>query len=255
MAFCILCGGFTKKKIGHTPSDKVRNLNFVNFGHGSQGLRIELNGTAETGGRWRGGQGNQCSVEFNIVCRWHPTISARDQEWMEEIVRAVFGKRKLDELTMKDFQAAFANVLAGVDPDPSKRTPAGCVSRYQSRRGPPNPGTPIRRTKRGRDGRFSDHDLATILQEATESPAGAFHARGTPGALRVIEMFGIMQARQWGVCPMNEFRQFLLGLDSTVQNVRGMEFRCEHCGYVSSFEMVLENGTKNRGSPSIWPYR
>jgi hypothetical protein len=45
LAFCTLCGGFTKKKFGHALSDKVRNLNFVNFGHGSQGLRIELNGT------------------------------------------------------------------------------------------------------------------------------------------------------------------------------------------------------------------
>ncbi|KAJ6589604.1 heme peroxidase [Mycena capillaripes] len=141
------------------------------------------------------GQGNQCSVEFNILCRaslfniWHPTISAREQEWTEEIFRTVFGKRPLDELTLRDFQAAFANVLAGVDPDPSKRTFGGI--------------------KRGEDGKFSDHDLATILQDATESPAGAFRARGTPGALRVLEVFSIIQARQWNVCTMNEFRQFL----------------------------------------------
>jgi linoleate 10R-lipoxygenase len=47
------------------------------------------------------------------------------------------------------------------------------------------------------------------LQDATESPAGAFRARGTPGALRIIEMQGIAQARKWGVCTMNEFRKFL----------------------------------------------
>jgi hypothetical protein len=27
--------------------------------------------------------------------------------------------------------------------------------------------------------------------------------------LRVVEILGIMQARQWGVCTMNEFRHFL----------------------------------------------
>jgi hypothetical protein len=47
------------------------------------------------------------------------------------------------------------------------------------------------------------------LLDATESPAGAYRARGTPGVLRVIEIMGILQARQWGVCTMNEFRQFL----------------------------------------------
>jgi hypothetical protein len=27
--------------------------------------------------------------------------------------------------------------------------------------------------------------------------------------LRVVEILGMVQARQWGVCTMNEFRQFL----------------------------------------------
>lgn len=65
------------------------------------------------------------------------------------------------------------------------------------------------RLKRSADGKFSDDDLATILQDATESPAGAFRARGIPGVLRLVEMLGIVQARQWGVCTLNEFRQYL----------------------------------------------
>ncbi|KAJ7364547.1 heme peroxidase, partial [Mycena albidolilacea] len=91
--------------------------------------------------------------------------------------------------------------------------------------------------KRGKDGRFSDHDLATIVQEATESPASAFRARGTPGALRAVEMFGIMQTRQWGVCTMNEFQQFSLGLK---------RFRTfEEWNSDVSIAVLLENGTKN----------
>ena len=78
---------------------------------------------------------------------------------------------------------------ATVETDPAKRTFAGL--------------------QRGPDGRFADADLARILQDATEQAAGAFRARGSPAALRVVEMLGMAQARGWGVCTMNEFRAFL----------------------------------------------
>ena len=65
------------------------------------------------------------------------------------------------------------------------------------------------RLKRGPDGKFSDDDLADILNTATENPAGAFRGRGTPGVLRLVEIMGIEQSRAWGVCTMNEFRKFL----------------------------------------------
>ncbi len=63
--------------------------------------------------------------------------------------------------------------------------------------------------KRGPDGTFSDDDLARVLQDATESVAGAYRARGTPAALRIVEILGMEQGRRWGVCSMNEFRKFL----------------------------------------------
>ena len=57
--------------------------------------------------------------------------------------------------------------------------------------------------------KFDDDDLARVLQDATEHTAGAFRAQGTPEILRLIEVMGIEQGRQWGVCTMNEFRNFL----------------------------------------------
>ena len=47
------------------------------------------------------------------------------------------------------------------------------------------------------------------MQNATEHPANTFGGQGTPACLRVIEIMGIQQARQWGVCTMNEFRKYL----------------------------------------------
>jgi hypothetical protein len=69
--------------------------------------------------------------------------------------------------------------------------------------------TIARSLKRGPDGRFSDDDLANILQSATSRPAGAFRGRGTAPVLRLVEIMGIEQSRRWGVCTMNKFRKFL----------------------------------------------
>lgn len=67
------------------------------------------------------------------------------------------------------------------------------------------------RLKRGPDGKFNNGDLANVLQvmSATESIVGQWRANGTPPALRIIEIAGIEQSRMWGVCTMNEFRQFM----------------------------------------------
>ncbi|KAF8209473.1 heme peroxidase [Mycena galopus ATCC 62051] len=135
------------------------------------------------------GEGNHCSVEFNVLYRWHPTLSAADQKWTEDVFNQVFNNKPFDQLTVQDFGAAFGQTFATIDPRPNDRTFAGLV--------------------RGPDGKFSDDDIAKILLDATENPAGAYRARGTPEVLRVIEIMGILQARQWGVCTMNEFREFL----------------------------------------------
>lgn len=63
--------------------------------------------------------------------------------------------------------------------------------------------------QRDAEGRFNDAELANILITATQTPAGAFRARGTPEAMRVVEILGIEQSRQWGTCSLNEFRKFL----------------------------------------------
>ena len=52
-------------------------------------------------------------------------------------------------------------------------------------------------------------ELANILLNATGTPASAFKARGIPEAMKVIELMGIEQSRQWGTCSLNEFRRFM----------------------------------------------
>ncbi|KAI0354701.1 heme peroxidase [Trametes cingulata] len=137
------------------------------------------------------GDGNHCSVEFNILYRWHATTAKEDIQWTEAIFTEAFKDtgKPLDKLELKDFVPAVTKTWKQVDPDPRTRTFAGM--------------------KRGADGRFLDDDLARVLQDATEKPAGTYRARGSPAVLRIVEIMGMQQARAWGVCTMNEFRSFL----------------------------------------------
>ena len=60
--------------------------------------------------------------------------------------------------------------------------------------------------RRDDNGRYRDADLARILQDGTANPAGAFKARGTPAALRIVEVMTILQARAWGCCTVGVLR-------------------------------------------------
>ena len=55
--------------------------------------------------------------------------------------------------------------------------------------------------KRLPNGHFSDSDLANLLYEATEESAGFFRARGSPVVMKVVDMLGMRQARNWKSVP------------------------------------------------------
>jgi hypothetical protein len=56
---------------------------------------------------------------------------------------------------------------------------------------------------REKDGRFSDADIARVLQDATADRACAFRARGVPAVMRIVEILGMERARAWGACSVS----------------------------------------------------
>lgn len=134
------------------------------------------------------GRGNVCSVEFNCLYRWHATTSEYDEKWVEQLTAHLFGGRNPDDITPADLKQVLLKVQES-EPDVTHWT--------------------FGNLKRQEDGTFKDEELAVILMTATEHPAGAFKARGTPGCMRLHEVMGIEAARRWGCCSLNDFRKFL----------------------------------------------
>ncbi|KAG6844776.1 hypothetical protein H0H87_003894 [Tephrocybe sp. NHM501043] len=134
------------------------------------------------------GKGNVCSVEFNCLYRWHATTSAEDEKWVEHVFNQIFEGKDPEAITSNDFKHA-AHKIAATQPSITEWTFGGI--------------------HRQADHTFDDDDLAKILHDATEHPAAAFRARGTPASMRLHEIMGIEQNRRWGVCSLNDFRKYL----------------------------------------------
>lgn len=103
------------------------------------------------------GVGNQVSIEFNLIYRWHATISDKNAAWMQSF---------LDK------------IIPGQDPtsiDPNALVKALKAWAHQL---PADPGAWIfGDLKRTETGSFSDADLVGLLTAETEDVAGAFGAR------------------------------------------------------------------------------
>ncbi|KAF8859054.1 heme peroxidase [Acephala macrosclerotiorum] len=132
--------------------------------------------------------GNQVSVEFNMIYRWHATINDANTEWTEKFMKKVFGEDyDPNSLTVTQFLAGARSWATGVvGVEPAKREFGGI--------------------KRQADGSFTEADLVNLINVATEKPGAAFGARSTPLVMKPIEMLGIQSQRQWGIATLNEVR-------------------------------------------------
>lgn len=159
------------------------------------------------------GIGNQVSAEFNFIYRWHSATSNEDEKWANGLMSQVIGKdvdvSKCDAYPDRHHFAMqeYGLISAGSMSVDDFRT--GFASWISKNINTNEPNTWVfDNLKRQSDGSFADKDLMKLLKEATDNVAGAFGARNVPPALKVIEMLGIQQGRDWGMASLNEFRSF-----------------------------------------------
>ncbi|KAH6659111.1 linoleate diol synthase [Truncatella angustata] len=131
--------------------------------------------------------GNHVSVEFNLIYRWHSAISQRDEKWTTNLLRGILEGVDPAKATISEMLTALTRFEKGIPDRPEER--------------------PFAELKRDTDGTYSDDDLVDILASSVEDVAGAFGASQVPSVMRIVELLGITQSRNWHVATLNEFRQ------------------------------------------------
>ena len=131
--------------------------------------------------------GNQVSAEFNLVYRWHSTISDRDEKWLDNAWKELFPDVDATKISEGEFFGKLSKMEQMHNENPLKRPFAGLV--------------------RSANGSFDDTEVANILIDSIEDCANSFGAQRVPAAMRIVEILGIRQARVWQVATLNEFRK------------------------------------------------
>ena len=101
------------------------------------------------------GVGNQVSLEFNLLYRWHAAISDRDDKWTQRFTSKIFPGKDVPKLSVYEFRHGLLAWLKNIDSDPSKRNlDLGMIVRDKT------------------TGKFDDSELIKLIVESTEDCAG-----------------------------------------------------------------------------------
>lgn len=141
--------------------------------------------------------GNQVSAEFNLIYRWHASISKRDEKWTQELSDQMWAGKNMSEVPQYEIMKTLSKTeqhLQSLEPDerPFPALERETMTRIQD--GPYK-------------GNFKDDELAEFLTAGIEDCANAMGPQQVPICLRAIEILGIQQARTWQLATLNELRE------------------------------------------------
>ncbi|KAK3389545.1 heme peroxidase-domain-containing protein [Podospora didyma] len=149
------------------------------------------------------GLGNQVTVEFNALYRFHCAISLKDEKYTEDLMKEMFGKpESWDPKTTTLPQ--FVGMM-------------GQMKQEQARKGPVEPSEVTFGLKKDESrhftrnevtGLFDDQKMVNALLKAMDDPISNFGPKNVPKSLKAVEIMGILQARKWEVGTLNDFREF-----------------------------------------------
>ncbi|KAI2618256.1 linoleate diol synthase [Hypomontagnella submonticulosa] len=226
--------------INITLVDYVRNIINLNRSNTTWTLdpRAEMGKDVGTNVGSERGTGSMVSAEFNLCYRWHSCISAKDDQWVQDFYRDLFGKDPLD-LSPQDMVMGFAKFERGIPDDPAERVFGGF--------------------KRRDDGTFNDDDLVGCICDAIEDCAGAFGGRNVPESMKPVEILGILQGRKWNVAGLNEFRKHFglkpherfEDINSDPEIANSLRHLYEHPDYVELYPGLVAEEAKESMIPGV----
>ncbi|KAK3679554.1 hypothetical protein LTR78_001115 [Recurvomyces mirabilis] len=151
------------------------------------------------------GLGNQVTVEFNLLYRFHCAISLKDEKYTEDFMKSWLGLEKPDSTSLQGFLAAMATMGkdAKAKAEAGELPPEPCQVTFGI------PGDETRHYERNKiTNLFDDQHLINALTSAMDDPISNFGPRNIPRCLKAVEIMGMTQARKWEVGTLNDFRDF-----------------------------------------------
>ncbi|KAK7965797.1 uncharacterized protein PG986_000074 [Apiospora aurea] len=180
------------------------------------------------------GLGNQVTVEFNLLYRFHCAISRKDEKYTEEFMKTAMGFRNPSKASLPEFLGTMAAIQQkgardkkrgkgapqpweatfGI-PDAPKTTPTSAAVENGTG-GIPMTGVDgagetnhsKHFTRNAITNLFDDSQMLEELTSAMDDPISNFGPRNVPRCLKAVEIMGIQQARKWETGTLNDFRDF-----------------------------------------------
>jgi hypothetical protein len=187
------------------------------------------------------GIGNQVTVEFNLLYRFHCAISLKDEKYTEDFMKNVLHFRDPSNTSLPEFLGTMAavkqkaaedhkygkrepepwEVTFGIPDDDDKKVPsngAGSSGNTSDSgiglNGASNNASTEKVTESKHFTRnpitnlFDDNQMLKELTSAMDDPISNFGPRNVPKCLKSVEIMGILQARRWECGTLNDFRDF-----------------------------------------------
>jgi len=145
------------------------------------------------------GIGNQVTVEFNLLYRFHCAISVNDENYTKKFMQKMLKIDNPDELTLEQFIEVMKN--AAVYEKKNKKEP------WEIEFGIPGEAD-VSFERNPITGLFDDQTMINALTKAMDDPISNFGPRNVPKCLKPVEIMGMLQARKWEIGTLNDFRDF-----------------------------------------------
>jgi hypothetical protein len=161
------------------------------------------------------GLGNQVTVEFNLLYRFHCAISLADEEYTEDFMKEAVPDPSFNpkNLSLPQFLQ-----MMGASVKYNSRNPIEPSEQEFGLKN--NPDLSFKRNPL--TGLFDDQQMVTQLRKCMDDPISNFGPRNVPRCLRSVEILGIRQARQWQIGTLNDFRDFFgMARHDTFESITG----------------------------------